>query len=43
MLADGGRRGNVFSSPEHEVLMLTYCDWSLSLVHCALCGVNNLL
>ena len=28
-------KGNIFSSPEHEVLMVSYCDQSLSVV-CAL-------
>ena len=33
--------GYLFSSPEHEVLMVSYCDQSLSVVH--LCVVNFLL
>ena len=32
----------VFSSPEHKVLMVNYCDQSLSVVH-RLCVVNFLL
>ena len=31
-----------FSSPEHEVLMVSYCDQSLSLVRRVSCVVNNL-
>ena len=23
----------IFSSPQHEVLMVSYCDWSVSVVH----------
>ena len=32
----------IFSSPEHEVLMVSYCDQSLSVVR-RLCVVNILL
>ena len=30
------------SSPEHEVLMVSYCDQSMSVVHRPSCVVNNL-
>ena len=30
------------SSPEHEVLMVSYCDQSMSVVRRASCVVNNL-
>ena len=26
---------SLFSSPEHEVLMVSYCGQSMSVVHCA--------
>ena len=29
------------SSPEHEVLMVSYCGQSMSVVRRASCGVNN--
>ena len=32
----------LFSSPEHEVLMVSYCDQSLSVVRRVSCAVNNL-
>ena len=31
----------IFSSPEHEVLMVSYCGQSMSVVRRPLCGVNN--
>ena len=31
------------SSPEHEVLKVSYCDRSMSAVCCPTCGINNLL
>ena len=31
----------VFSSPEHEVLMVRYCGQSMSVVRRPSCGVNN--
>ena len=33
---------HVISSPEHEVLMVSYCDQSMSVVRRASCVVNNL-
>ena len=36
-------RGPLVSSPEHEVLRVSYCDQSMSIVCCLLWGVNNLL
>ena len=33
---------SVFSSPEHEVLMVSYCDQSMSVVRRASFVVNNL-
>ena len=40
-----GRQGAglIFSSPEHEVLMVSYCGQSKSVVHRPSCGVNNCL
>ena len=32
----------IFSSPEHEVLMVSYCDQSMSVVRRASSVVNNL-
>ena len=32
----------VFSSSEHKVLMVSYCDQSMSVVRRASCVVNNL-
>ena len=32
----------IVSSPEHEVLMVSYCDQSLSVVRRVSCVVNNL-
>ena len=32
MIADHGLKCGFFSSPEHEVLMVSYCDQSLSVV-----------
>ena len=32
----------IFSSPEHEVLMVSYCDQSMSVVRHASSFVNNL-
>ena len=32
----------IFSSPEHEVLMVSYCDQSMSVVRRVSCVVNNL-
>ena len=42
--ATGGRITcmHIFSSPEHEVLMVSYCDQSLSVIR-RLCVVNFLL
>ena len=31
-----------FSSPEHEVLMVNYCDQSMSVMRRMSCVVNNL-
>ena len=31
----------LFSSPEHEVLMVSYCGQSMSVVHRPSCVVNN--
>ena len=31
----------IFSSPEHEVLMLSYCGQSMSVVHHGSCGVRH--
>ena len=31
-----------FSSPEHEVLMVSYCDQSMPVVRPVSCVVNNL-
>ena len=33
---------HLFSSPEHEVLMVSYCDQSMSVVRHPSCVVNNL-
>ena len=30
-----------FSSPEHEVLMVSYCDRAVSVVRCAVCVVGR--
>ena len=35
-------RVHIFSSPEHEVLMVSYCDQSMSVVSRPSCVVNNL-
>ena len=32
---------SVFSSPEHEVLMVSYCGQSMSVVHCPSCVVHR--
>ena len=32
----------LFSSPEHKVLMVSYCDQSMSAVRRASCVINNL-
>ena len=32
----------LFSSPEHEVLMVSYCDQSMSVILRPSCVVNNL-
>ena len=32
----------IISSPEHEVLMVSYCDQSMSVVRRPSCVVNNL-
>ena len=32
---------SLFSSPEHEVLMVSYCGQSMSVVRRPSCGVNN--
>ena len=32
----------IISSPEHEVLMVSYCDLSMFVVRCPSCVVNNL-
>ena len=37
-----GKEEIIFSSPEHEMLMVSYCDQSLSVVHRP-CVVNFLL
>ena len=34
-------QNGVFSSPEHEVLMVSYCDQSLSVVRRASCVVRR--
>ena len=34
---------DLFSSPEHIVLIVSYCDQSMSVVRRATCVVNNLL
>ena len=33
---------SLFSSPEHEALMVSYCDQSMSVVRRVSCVVNNL-
>ena len=33
----------VVSSPEHEVLFVSYCDRSMSVMYRPSCGVNTLL
>ena len=35
-------KGPIFSSPEHEVLMVSYCDQSMSVVRRPSSVVNNL-
>ena len=37
-----GKPTTIFSSPEHKVLMVSYCDQSMSVVRRASCVVNNL-
>ena len=32
---------SIFSSPEHEVLMVSYCGQSMSVMRRLSCGVNN--
>ena len=43
LVAGKGRasEGNVFSLPEHEVLMVSYCGQSMSVVHRPSCGVRR--
>ena len=31
------------SSPENEMLKMSYCDWSVSVMHHPSCGVKRLL
>ena len=39
---DADTFGIIFSSPEHEVLMVSYCDQLMSVVRRVSCVVNNL-
>ena len=41
-VSGSGPLGPLVSSPEHKVLMVSYCDLSMSVICRASCVVNNL-